>query len=310
MAGEEGAQGAGEGGESQAEALTREFQDLGLSPYEARVMVVLLEVGSSNSSQLARLAKVPRTSTYAVLESLGAKGLVRRTPGDGPAAWLAVPRQEVLERLESVLEEAQEQRLKQHRARSARVREMMARALPEAPPAPKPYIDLFTCASQFRSAEDRLVAAASEEILIFSRPPWAAPPEEPNATLLEAPRRGVVTRTLYQAAQAEDPEGAGFRRALLAYEDAGVKGRVADELPVKIMVVDRKTSLLAVTDPSMFDAAFPVTFMIQHPGFAQLLADLFELKWASARPTPKELTGPEDTKSRSENLSEEGAQGR
>ncbi|HUP68226.1 MAG TPA: helix-turn-helix domain-containing protein [Acidimicrobiales bacterium] len=284
------------GGRASADTLVAEFQDLGLSPYEARVLTVLLEVGSANSVQLARLAKVPRTSTYAILESLGDKGVVQRLPGEGPATWTAVARDDVLERLEAVLAAAQEERLRQHRARSARVREVLAQALPEAPATPRAYIHLLTCASQARAAEERLMNEATAEVLGFRRAPWPTPADEPDATLRGAPGRGVSTRMLYQAAQVEDPEAESVRELLAADQGAGVENRVVDELATRFMVGDRRVAVVAMMDPFMFDAGFPVTIVIEHPGVAQLLAELFELKWAAARPalppTIKAITSP------------------
>jgi sugar-specific transcriptional regulator TrmB len=49
---------------------------LGLSPYEARAYLVLLERGESKASQIATASRIPRGRIYEVLESLHAKGLV------------------------------------------------------------------------------------------------------------------------------------------------------------------------------------------------------------------------------------------
>jgi len=49
---------------------------LGLSPYEARAYLILLERGESKASQIATASRIPRGRIYEVLESLHAKGLV------------------------------------------------------------------------------------------------------------------------------------------------------------------------------------------------------------------------------------------
>ncbi len=54
------------------EALRQEFAELGLSPYERAVLLALLRLGSATTLQLAKVADVPRTSTYQVLEDLRA----------------------------------------------------------------------------------------------------------------------------------------------------------------------------------------------------------------------------------------------
>jgi len=47
---------------------------LGLSPYEARAYLVLLERGESKASMVATASRIPRGRIYEVLESLHAKG--------------------------------------------------------------------------------------------------------------------------------------------------------------------------------------------------------------------------------------------
>lgn len=113
------------------EALRRDLEELGLSTYQARVLLALLGAGSATPAQLARLADVPRTSTYQVLDQLHTQGLAERLPGDGPAVWISRGPDEVLAGLEA----AQEERLRQHRNRSGRVRVMLAQVLSEAPAA-------------------------------------------------------------------------------------------------------------------------------------------------------------------------------
>jgi len=89
--------GEGVSSDSGHEAIQREFEELGLSPYQAGVLLALMRLGSANSLQLARASAVPRTSTYQVLEELGLKGLAVRIPGDGPAVWASPGREEVFQ---------------------------------------------------------------------------------------------------------------------------------------------------------------------------------------------------------------------
>lgn len=53
-----------------AATLRSDLEALGCSGYEAAVLMALMRLGSANALQLARLARVPRTSVYQVLESL------------------------------------------------------------------------------------------------------------------------------------------------------------------------------------------------------------------------------------------------
>ncbi|HSH60667.1 MAG TPA: helix-turn-helix domain-containing protein [Acidimicrobiales bacterium] len=275
--------------------LLREFQELGLSPYAARVLLALLRLGSANSADLARVSGVPRTSTYQVLEELNAKRLAARVPGDGPAVWTTPGSAEVLERLDA----AEEDRLRQHRARTARLRAELAKTFPEGPTAALPYVNLVHGTAQVKTLYERLLAQAQEEVLVFNRPPYTWSPGQPNPVVLETLARGVRTRVLYQAAQLEDSAGEAFRQEMDAYHDAGVQGRVVEDLPVKLAVFDRRESLLVIPDPVLPEVGFPTTLLVEHAGFASIQAAAFEHVWSQARPYPTTTPGPKGVDTRS-----------
>jgi sugar-specific transcriptional regulator TrmB len=269
------------------EGLLHEFEQLDLSPYEARVLLALLRLGSANTAQLARHSAVPRTSTYQVLEELNRKGLAQRMSVEGPAVWASPGREEVFDRIDA----AQEERLRQYRTRTARLREELARTFPENPDAAGPYVHVIQGASQVSSIYDKLLAEVQDELLVFNRPPYSLPPEQVNRAVLEAMGRGVASRVLYQEPQWDHPDAAEFRKAMAAYHEAGVVGRLVDELPIKLALADRKVALLAMTDPVLPDIGFPTTLLVEHPGFASLQADAFERLWETAKPMVDEHRG-------------------
>lgn len=113
------------------ESVRQELQELGLRPYEARVLLALLQAGSANSAQLAELSGVPRTSTYQVMEALTDQGLAERVLTHGPAVWSCRGWEAVVD----VLDAAEEERLRQHHARTRQLRQTLAETLPGTPPA-------------------------------------------------------------------------------------------------------------------------------------------------------------------------------
>ncbi len=263
------------------ETLRREFEELGLTPYESRVLLALLSLGSTNTLRLARASGVPRTSTYQVLEDLRIKRLAERLPGDGPALWASPSSDEVLDRLDA----AHEERLRQHRLRSERVRQMLAEHIPESPVVALPYVHLIFGMSDVKSNYERLLGEAEEEVLVFNRPPYSWKPENVNALVVRLAGR-LATRVLYQAPQVEDPGADSFRRAMEAYHAAGVEGRVVDDLPIKLAVFDRRVALITLVDPAPIEVGFPTALLIEHAGLAALQADAFEHRWGTARSYP------------------------
>lgn len=265
------------------ETLLRELQELDLSPYEARVLLALLRLGSANSAQVARQSGVPRTSTYQVMDELSRKGLAQRLPVDGPATWATPGRVEVLERLEALMEE----RFRRQKARTAKLGELLASSFPEAPLAGAAYLQILP-AAQVGSVYARLLAGTRSELLVFNRPPYSTPPEQLIAPVFDALSRGIASRVLYEATYWRDPNATAFRRAMEEYHRAGVVGALADELPVKLAVADRRVALLSLTHPVLPEVGFPATLLVEHPGFAALQAEAFERFWEKAEPLTRQ----------------------
>lgn len=261
-------------------SLGRDLEELGLSSNESRILLALLQLGSANTIQLARVSGVQRTSVYPVLDGLAGKGLVEQLPGEGPAVWASPGLDEVFDRLDMSLEE----RLSEKLARSARARDAIANAVTGAPPPALPYVRLIPGAGQAKRAFEQLLDSAESEVLMFTRPPYSWEPGQLNLSVVEMLNRGVSTRVLYQVAEVDDDQAQSLRAEIHEYHRLGVKARVVDQLPMKLLVVDRKTALLAMTGPAQGRGEYPSNLLIDDPGCASVHAAGFEHMWASARP--------------------------
>jgi len=85
------------------------IKDFGLNSYEAKIWTALLSRGISTAGELSEISNVPRSRSYDVLESLEKKGFIIMKI-DKPIKYMAVPPEEVIERVKKkTLEEAQKQ---------------------------------------------------------------------------------------------------------------------------------------------------------------------------------------------------------
>ncbi|PIN80050.1 hypothetical protein COV11_04765 [Candidatus Woesearchaeota archaeon CG10_big_fil_rev_8_21_14_0_10_30_7] len=90
------------------ELLSKLRRYFALNLYEVKIWTGLLSRGVATAGELSDIANVPRSRSYDVLESLERKGFVVLKLGK-PIKYLAVPPQEVLERVKkNMLEEAEE----------------------------------------------------------------------------------------------------------------------------------------------------------------------------------------------------------
>ena len=79
------------------EERLRKLEEYGLTEYQARVYLALLELGESPARQIPALSRVPRTRIYVTMSQLHEKGLVKIVP-ENPIKYIPVPFSEYLER--------------------------------------------------------------------------------------------------------------------------------------------------------------------------------------------------------------------
>lgn len=260
-------------GELGSEELRRELQDLGLSPYEARLLLAMLHTGPATTLELAKASGVPRTSTYPVLKGLSDKQLAHRLPGDGPAVYASVGRDEIFARLDAL----EQERLRQHRQRSQRVRAMLDRAIPQDAAAAGPPVRLLATTVEQQQASQRLAAATHTEALIATR--LAADADGDLDPVVADLAARVETRVLYQADQ-----GGGASptiAAMHACRDAGAHARTVDRVPLPVAIFDRQAALATLDDPA---GGAPAVALIEHAGFAEALTDAFKYSWGGGAP--------------------------
>ena len=85
----------------------RKLRDFGLTEYQARVYLALLDLGEATASQIPPIARVPRTRIYATMQDLHKRGLVEIVP-ETPLKYTPVPFANFLMKLASELRERAE----------------------------------------------------------------------------------------------------------------------------------------------------------------------------------------------------------
>ncbi|OGC86631.1 hypothetical protein A2949_00015 [Candidatus Adlerbacteria bacterium RIFCSPLOWO2_01_FULL_54_21b] len=78
--------------------MLKELQDIGLSEKEAKVYLAALEIGRATADQLAKQAKIVRSTTYVQIESLMQKGLMS-TYEEGKKTYFSPESPEYLKRI-------------------------------------------------------------------------------------------------------------------------------------------------------------------------------------------------------------------
>src|SRR6185295_5936854 len=152
-----------------------ELTQLGLTTYEAKAYLALIRRDSYTAAQVSRQAGLPRQRIYDVLGSLVEKGLASARPGD-VVKYAATPPQLAIARL-----------IETHRNGLQELERDALDMVANMPPAfeagrgqtdPLEYIEVLRDDRAINERFSQLQANVKREILVFTKPPYAMPPQE------------------------------------------------------------------------------------------------------------------------------------
>jgi sugar-specific transcriptional regulator TrmB len=243
---------------------------LGLTTYEARAYAALVRRDSFTAAQVARQADLPRQRIYDVLGSLVQKGLASGRPG-ATVKYAAVAPELAIERLMGL----QRDRLLELERDASAVLDALT---PEyeagrAHTDPLEYIEVLRDASAINRRFAELQANVQREILVFTKPPFARPPQE-NVEGIEVSRTHRA-RSVYEFSALADPDVAA---AIRRFMDAGTEARFVDRLPLKLVIIDESIVMFGMDDPVASSDAVTIV-VVEHPALAQTLKLAFESTW-------------------------------
>ncbi len=162
----------------------------GLTTYEARAYLALLDLGDAEASQVAEVSRVPRTKIYKALDGLEEKRLVEVVP-DRPKRFLVQPIERYLAKLE-------EDHRRKARELDAKKTELGAEFAPDARMEPREAGGFLAIQgrSNALSRTLELVDKARETLTFLTSGPGAKRLAYHADRLQEAHARGVEVRVL------------------------------------------------------------------------------------------------------------------
>ena len=251
-----------------AERLVR----LGLTQYEARAYIALVRRDGSSPAEVARLAGVPRSRIYDVIESLVAKRMAEQRPAARTVKYVATEPAQAIDALVAT----HQARLRELEADAEAVRTELEPAFLEgsAHSDPLDYVELIRSPEGIAKRFNELQRSVSEEMLVFSKMPAAVPIVE-NVTGLDLARRHDL-RSVYEFSLLDDPDS---REGVQRFIAAGEKVRFVAEVPMKLGIIDQRTVMFAMADPVAGDGEL-TTLVIENVQLARCLKIVFEQVWS------------------------------
>jgi sugar-specific transcriptional regulator TrmB len=244
---------------------------LGLTSYEAKAYLTLIRRDSFTAAQVARQSGLPRQRIYDVLGSLVQKGLAVARPGA------------VVKYAATAPEMAVEQLLDAHREGLSRMERDARQMVEDLKPAfeagkehtdPLEYIEVLRDTRAINERFAELQAAVKHEILVFTKPPYATPPQE-NVEGLEVIEAQHEARSIYEYSIFDQP---AVMRGVQRFVEAGEQARFVPNLPLKLVIIDETIVMFGMEDPVAGGADLTIV-VVEHRSLAKVLKTAFNAIW-------------------------------
>jgi HTH-type transcriptional regulator, sugar sensing transcriptional regulator len=250
-----------------------QLTQLGLNVYEAKAYLALLGKDSFSATQVADLSGVPRQRIYDILASLVERGLAVSRPGRQGTRYAAVAPRTALA---SLLDREQQRLTRLQSLTDTLINDLSTQYREgQEEDSPLEYIEILRGRQAINQRFAEIQANCKREILIFTKPPYAKPPQE-NVEGLETLRRDVRACSLYEYGVLQNAE---TRRAVEYFIKHGEEARFVEHLPLKLVIVDEEIVMFAMEDPVAGRTDLTI-MVIEHRQLAQLVKLAFETLWA------------------------------
>jgi hypothetical protein len=138
---------------------------------------------------------------------------------------------------------------------------------------PLEYIEVLRDRRAINERFAELQGNVKKEILVFTKPPYATPPQE-NVEGLEVIETHEA-RSLYEFSVFDDP---AVTRGVKRFVDAGEQARFVPDLPLKLVIIDETIVMFGMEDPVAGSADLTIV-VVEHQSLAKVLKAAFDAIW-------------------------------
>jgi DNA-binding Lrp family transcriptional regulator len=248
------------------------LRSVGIDQLEERVYVEVLKMSRPTLQDLAQAGDASLAKVRRAVASLEKKGLVSRCAGKG--SRLVATRPDLgIEAL--ILQREEELR---------GVRLLAQKFLEDfwsRPPGPSPaeLVEVIVGRDAVAQRVAQLLRSVKGEVLAFDKPPYTDSHHVAEGAEAESIRVGGVWRGIYDQSALQAP---GLLESLRRMVAAGEQARVLQGLPIKLLIVDRRSALLPLTVGA--ETALESAVEVHPSALLEALVALFDTLWERATP--------------------------
>lgn len=274
--------------------LLNKLQESGLTKREAHLYIALLQKKEFAASELASISPVGRTKVYEIIPGLIAKGLCTEIQKDGKKMYCAVEPKSALKSLLSFFRQKVEEEIAKKEEEITKKQDMFNELENDLGKIYTSnfqksdsidYIEVLKDKNQIRKRWIEIQKSTKKEMLGFNKPPYSMPYSE-NIKHQEKlmKKKKILSKGIYEYRDLFTGNiPTDFFPVFEYYESLGEECRVIEKLPMKLMIMDEKITMLALNDPVSMQPSI-TTMIIRHPSFAMAQKEVFESYWLKAVP--------------------------
>lgn len=275
--------------------ITKDFEALGFTSYESKVLYVLFEGYMMTASEIAKKAGIPRTSTYDILRSFVSKGICNEIHTSSVSKFEMIDPHVVKDKIEKEIHETFTDKISKLKDSFDRLTPLFRAKEKEAE---KVDVELIKGFNKNRfSRFMKLWRAAESELLLMNKLEGYVNTETDEFTK-EFLKRGGVIKTIYEVSAdfkiklndkwiTVKPDDLSEFVSALEKDNKNSQTRFTYALKQNMAIFDRKEVYISLVDPtvSRYNRS---DIIIKNKNYAESMAEYFELCWEKSF-TPDKL---------------------
>ncbi len=263
------------------------LRDFGLNTYESKLWTALLSRGISTAGELSDIAGVPRSRSYDVLESLEKKGFIVMKLGK-PIKYIAVPPEEVIERVKKkVVEDSDGQLRLIEELRAGDILDELALLHKQGVELVEPT-DLsgsIRGRNNLNNHLETMIRGAKKSIILMTTDKGIIRKADVlRNSLTKAKQRGVRIRIATHATKDNIDLIKNITRIAEIRQSTGVKARFC--------IIDGKEFTFMLLDDKDVHPTYDVAIWVNTEFFAKAMEEIFESEWKKMKPIDPAIKSP------------------
>ncbi|MEM3373759.1 MAG: helix-turn-helix domain-containing protein [Candidatus Woesearchaeota archaeon] len=260
------------------EFLSKLRRYFNLNLYEVKIWTALLSRGVSTAGELSDIANVPRSRSYDVLESLEKKGFITQKVGK-PIKYIALPPQEVVERVKkNVRKEAEESVKRLESLKNTDVLTELSNLHTQGVELIEPSEltgSLRGRHNLYNHIEMTLKEAEKEVIIMTTEEGSMRKIESMLPLFEELHKRGVKIKIATEYTKQNEKH----LKDVSKFAEVRITNTKA-----RFVLVDNEELIFMITNDKEVHPSYDIGIWINTPFFANALSELFHLAWKEMKP--------------------------